>query len=725
MASMLPPLKDYVAPSSSGAAGYNGESIEPPTREYLVPNPEEYYKERPPSQEYLTPFLNQHDLGQMRPPTQGLPGYKDPKMISMHPPQQSYSPPKQPQQRPPPKFVPSPCPPVAPRGQRCELVKDTCQSPNQPDPLCPGNGYCCFDGCANVCTRIPVPFIPGDIPIHIPPNAAYLVPGKEYLYLRELQAKVSSKRIEEDGEHYMPPPASMYHLAELENLESVKSLPDLPTVSQLPPGSRREPNTLKLSPPTEYKPPALDPEEHRQYLPPPPSGDPKVPADGYTLPNYESHDLPDALRPSQQYLPPKSSGYQVSKEHADQGAPNSLLQPPKKQYLPPPHPSELPPSPEALVGDLKAGYEVPSKEYLPPPNPSELPPAPGHPDLALGDVQTGYKVPSKEYLPPPNPSDLPPEPGPPVLGELKNGLELPSKEYLPPPSSGSSYKPPAAGLGPHSVPGTGFKVPSKEYLPPVSYQSPPHSTTLKPVHFSRGHNTGSFKPPDSSYKDPHLEMAPPSEGYVVPGNQGGPGFLPPAPGDGEVPGVHYKPPSKSYLPPPPSKYNPPAPEPHLAEVHNGLEVPTKEYLPPPPTKLPDYQQPHPHHEPEYHSVGGALMQPPSKEYLPPPPTALPHAVHHHHHHSTPKPTPFPPPPPHPPAQYHETLQPPTKQYLPPLHAIPQQLTPEPKPHHPHPPAGGVHYSPPSKVCIKKYATQISSFHKSLFLGVSTTAIHFH
>ena len=97
-----------------------------------------------------------------------------------------------------PKLLPigpilSACPPIR-KAVKCEYVQNTCWSVGVPDVDCPGNGLCCFDGCANHCLR---PQFLSD-PFHIPPNKAYLVPGQEYLFLEALQ-KASKRRNEEGG----------------------------------------------------------------------------------------------------------------------------------------------------------------------------------------------------------------------------------------------------------------------------------------------------------------------------------------------------------------------------------------------------------------------------------------------------------------------------------------------------------------------------------------------
>ena len=68
---------------------------------------------------------------------------------------------------------------------RCEFVKHQCWSLGVPDLDCPGQGLCCFNGCVNVCQPSVSPVFQRFIHTlpHIPPNPAYLLPGKEDIYL--------------------------------------------------------------------------------------------------------------------------------------------------------------------------------------------------------------------------------------------------------------------------------------------------------------------------------------------------------------------------------------------------------------------------------------------------------------------------------------------------------------------------------------------------------------
>ena len=142
------------------------------------------YHHPPPTREYLTPLKD--DTAHHGSSSGAYGASKQPKLLPIAP--------KTP--------VLGVCPPIQ-RNVKCEYVQNTCWSVGTPDVDCPGNGLCCFNGCANHC--LPAPnFLPSNF--HVPPNQAYLVPGKEYLFLDALASK---RRNEEGGNSFLSP---MYSL---------------------------------------------------------------------------------------------------------------------------------------------------------------------------------------------------------------------------------------------------------------------------------------------------------------------------------------------------------------------------------------------------------------------------------------------------------------------------------------------------------------------------------
>ena len=552
----------------------------------------------------------------------------------------------------PPKPVPvlGVCPPIR-KDVKCEYVQNTCWSVGVPDVDCPGNGLCCFDGCANHCLRSPT-LIPKALPFHIPPNKAYLVPSHEYLFLEQALA---SKRRNGDAEGVSISPSSqiMYSLAALEHLDELKSLPDLPTVNQLP---RKKPDMLV--PPTKYKPPAknyLVPEPKKKYVPPvdgyelpsysgkEPSYDPKRPSlkDLPPIANYKvAAHLQEELPPGQEYLPPPkiskytppSEGYQLPKELNQFVPPNEYLPPPEKMV------KYHPPSEEYKVPKYMQEMGPPTKQYSPPGKVTHLhPPSSGY---SAPEEMVNYKPPSKDYIVPPPEAVVPHGHSTTTFrpvhfsrGALDSVFMTPDKEYVPPASSYTEKVPmipPSEGYAvPHEA---RFHPPSKEYLPPVVTPRPPHPSEL---------------PPEVNL-DHHVPMVPPRDEYVSPKS----------PKKITVNGVHYQLPTKEYLPPYQEK------EYHSDKEHGILTPPIEEYLPPQASVHGEYHPP----------PGQANLKPPVKEYLPPNYYTDPHHGEVSH-------------------DLGATYHPPTEEYYAPTTEY--HPVPHPKPSH-HAAPGGVAFAPPSK-----------------------------
>jgi len=69
------------------------------------------------------------------------------------------------------------CPAASPGSpDQCSGAVSTCWSPGQRDTDCPGNGLCCFDGCANTCDGEPQPKPTNDVPVTPEPEQ----PGYNY-----------------------------------------------------------------------------------------------------------------------------------------------------------------------------------------------------------------------------------------------------------------------------------------------------------------------------------------------------------------------------------------------------------------------------------------------------------------------------------------------------------------------------------------------------------------
>ena len=118
---------------------------------------------------------------------------------------------------------------------------------------------------------------------------------------------------------------------------------------------------------------------------------------------------------------------------------------------------------------------VPPNEYLPPP-----------------DKVVKYLPPSEEYKAP----------------KYMHEMGPPTKQYKPP-GKMTHLHPPSSD---YSVPKdmVEYKPPSKEYIPPPpsnSLEHHIHSTTISPVHFSRGAL-------DSAFMTPSQEYAPPASSKV-------------------------------------------------------------------------------------------------------------------------------------------------------------------------------------------------------------------
>ena len=665
MASMLPPQKEY---------SYE-ERIKPPSKDYLPPQGHDGAKLKPPSREYLTPFRPSSPRRlPLFPPTRGGQGHQQ------H---------QQGARRPRPFLTSTVCPP-ADKDVKCEYVRHQCWSPGVPDQDCPGEGLCCFNGCVNYCLPSISPYHTNFH--HIPPHQAYLVPGKENLYLQTSTGAVasglrSSKRRNEEGDvdtllpaGYLAP-SPMYSLAALETIE-ISGLPDRPEVSELPP----RPEKANMVPPA------------KDYLPPPGY---HLPDDGYDLPTYEGAELSDI----QKYLPP-SANYQP--------AGVAGLRIPTEDYLPPTKITHYSPPASAYKVPKSIGVLVPpANEYLPP------------------DEMTKYKPPSEAYQVPGTITQYHPPTA--DYTHPKGHLKPPTAEYLPPTTTltpihyshgavGASFRPPTDD---YLVPGkenlylqqpqpTGapFRPPSKEYIPPSLAVSDPY-------HQPEKHEGVHLTPPNKKYIEPaaaapphpaanyQVPLVPPDQQYVVPGTKiphhvvtDGAGkphavFAPPL-NDYQLPlpnlPTDHGPPPKQYSPlvPPVKEYLPPEPHhdgheeaslapPHAAVGEHGVfHPPTKEYLPPktivspegstfqPPAS--DYSVPPPVslHSGHHVDAGGHNLdmtyKPPSKEYLPPPgyKEEQPHQDH-----------PALPAPPHPAEIPHDdlpsllTITPPNKEYLPP------------------------------------------------------------
>ena len=93
-----------------------------------------------------------------------------------------------------PNFASS-CPPVR-KNVQCEYVKHQCWSLGVPDLDCPGNGLCCFNGCNYMCQPSKTILAAGSY--HVPPNQAYLVPGKAYFDLHYMTETYKNKPYSQD-----------------------------------------------------------------------------------------------------------------------------------------------------------------------------------------------------------------------------------------------------------------------------------------------------------------------------------------------------------------------------------------------------------------------------------------------------------------------------------------------------------------------------------------------
>ena len=699
MASMLPPQTDY---------SYK-EKFKPPTNDYIPPHGQGGSKLKPPSREYLKPFR---------------PSASTPRRLPLFPPTRQQ---QQPRLRPAASFFTTTACPPADKNVKCEYVKNQCWSRGTPDIDCPGEGLCCFNGCNNVCLRPSSPYLTKHF--HVSPHQAYLVPGKQNLYLQQTGPppgynqpsqdhalpspphpheiplndlptlippnkafQRSSKRRIEEGDvdtHFLPPPYNMYSLAPaLETIE-ISGLPERPNVSELPPRDK-----ANMVPPA------------KEYLPPPGY---QLPDDGYDLPTYEGAELSDIQKylpptaeyqqagvaglhiPTEDYLPPTkithysppALGYKLPKSI-------ELLVPPANEYLPPDKMTKYkPPSGAYEAPGTITKYHPPTADYispkerLRPPIADYLAPlptvtttlTPHH--FSHGSIGATFRPPSEDYLVP-GKENL-------YLQETGVPFRPPSQEYIPPGLAVSDpYHQPE-----HHDPGVPLTLPYKDYIPPTLAVSDPYNEAKK---------VGApLVPPDQQYIAPGTKnyneakqigapLVPPDQQYLAPGTKAPhhASFSPPVKGYEKpivVGAIHDSkdyspllPPVKEYLPPGHPNYSEPTLVPHLAE-HGVFHPPTKEYLPPKTLVSPE----------------GTKFQPPASDYSAPA-SLPPHGTVPHHDdggynidmtYKPPSREYLPPPgynqpskdhalptPPHPHEIPHNdlpTLIPPNKEYLPPPH----------------------------------------------------------
>ena len=290
---------------------------------------------------------------------------------------------------------------------------------------------------------------------------------------------------------------------------------------------------------------------------------------------------------------------------------------------------------------------VPPNEYLPPP-----------------DKMIKYKPPYEDYHPPKYMQEMGP----------------PTKDYKPP-GTITQFHPPASDYhAPKDM--VEYRPPSKNYVPPPDHFLDHHghsTTTVMPVHFSRGALDSPFMTPSKEYVPPpglsKVPMKPPSEGYAVPKE------------------AQFQPPSKEYLPPPPHPSELPPDidiNPH-DQHHVPMTPPDQEYVSPKSGKklvvdgvhfqLPTEEYLPPNQHKEHRVVVGdhGLLIPPVKEYIPPHGAATDHhqaggiVVHHHENNGG-------------------KLIPPSKEYLEPDYY--NNNNHHQKPHHEQPPHAKYH--PPTQ-----------------------------
>ena len=455
---IAPPSKDYLPPAVGYSTtikpvhhkghlevstvkqvpGYNHYSttFKPPVKSYLPPaKPTALPPPPTPNREYVSPLGKEHPAGH----------YKEPEPHHPIVPAAALPPHKP---HPHPKHLL----PAVPGGKDltlCPHFKETlhciphheCWSPGVPDEDCPHNGFCCFDGCSNVCLKEDG----YHSSFHVPKHVAHKVPGHEYIGV------TPDNKLFKDGNYHLSPIEEMvYHLVEIQDDSSdyviplVKDVYETPTL--LDHDDYHAPNKHIIE---VYEPPV------KEYLPPPPSVEHAI------------HHHPE------------------TPHHHD--VVHSSYEPPVKQYLPPPTEHHIVEVKEDYHPKVHAElvYEPPKKEYLPPP-PTPVPEVHliHHPDNHLKPKEE-YGPPVKDYLPPPPPTPAYSPPPPP---------KDPIAAYEPPPPAIhpiAAYTPPTPvaviePIAPYVPPPHKAVEPIAPYAPP-----PPHAHPPPPVEASyKAHKDG-------------------------------------------------------------------------------------------------------------------------------------------------------------------------------------------------------------------------------------------
>ena len=285
-----------------------------------------------------------------------------------------------------------------------------CWSPGVPDEDCPHNGFCCFDGCNNVCLKNK----DYHTSFHIPKHNAHKLPGHDYVHLTQ------DHKVITNGKYITPIEEMVYHLVEVQDDPADYVIPAkydyeehrIKEVYEIPIETHdyHKPHSVEV-----YKPPI------KEYLPP---KDYSPPEQHHVI-HHEVHEneyhapKPAYQLPKKEYLPPKVDYH---------SKPIDAYNPPEKEYLPPTPTYSPPPPPKAPIAAYTpppfakpsiVTYTPPPKAvepiaaYVPPPHNlhpvatyTPAPPAPikasykSHEDEHHHEVHEISVHPSSEYSPP-------------------------------------------------------------------------------------------------------------------------------------------------------------------------------------------------------------------------------------------------------------------------------------------------------------------------------------